>query len=84
MHSEEASGIGIATKYFLIVESVWLNVMILQVMFKQDMNWISYIVPPIIACPLCNGTIECPWVGCFKFGPRKVYLNYQVVLIVML
>jgi hypothetical protein len=69
-------GIGIATNQPLGTESSCLRVSNLQFLLEQVTIKVLLLAefvenPPIIACPLPNGTISCPKSGLGKVGPRK-------------
>ena len=83
LHSVMLVGIGIATNQPLGTESSCLRVSNLQSLLEQvtiKVLLLSEFVekPPIIACPLPNGTISCPKSGLGKVGPAKSWYFFQI------
>ena len=69
---------GMATSACLGTDSSCFKVEIVQIMFEQVRKYIFFCtssldLPPIIACPWINGTMECKQSGTGRFGPRNRY-----------
>ena len=65
IHPDMESGMGMATKRSLGTDSSWLKVEIVQIMLEQVRKYILSLIclsvpeiPPIIACPWINGTMQ--------------------------
>ena len=63
IHPDMESGMGMATNEYLGTDSSWLKVEIVQIMLEQVRKYILFCatpldLPPIIACPWINGTME--------------------------
>ena len=64
IHPDMESGMGVATKSCLGTDSSWFKVEIVQIMLEQVRKYILFCasspvdLPPIIACPWINGTME--------------------------
>ena len=75
MHPEIVSGMGIATKYAFGTESSLFSFDMIQFLFEQVIEWILAwetppLLPPSIACPLLNLTIEWKASGMGSNGPE--------------
>ena len=82
LHSVMLVGIGIATNQPLGTESSCLRVSNLQSLLEQVTKKVLLLSefvekPPIIACPLPNGTISCPKSGLGKVGPAKSWYFFS-------